>query len=101
MKRVLKTVYVALLVVAMILSLVACGKKPKVKKITTSTNKTKVEIEIGTSQEQLRDTLGEPSEVDFIEHYETYYIDGTQVYIYFDVDEEGNQVVSKVEVPKN
>ena len=101
MKRALKTVYVALLVVAMILSLVACGKKPNVKKITTSTNKTKVEIEIGTSQEQLRDTLGEPSEVDFIEHYETYYIDGTQVYIYFDVDEEGNQVVSKVEVPKN
>ena len=62
--------------------------------LTTSTNKTKVEIEIGTSQEKLRDTLGEPSEVDFIEHYETYYIDGTQVYIYFDVDEEGTKAAA-------
>ena len=101
MKRVLRTISVALLITAMILSIAACGKKPATKKITTSTNKTKIEIEIGMSQERLRDAFGEPSETDFIEHCETYYIDGTQVIIYFDNDEEGNPIVSKVEVPKN
>lgn len=101
MKRVLRTVSTALLITAMILCIAACGKKPATKKITTSTNKTKVEIEIGMTEERLRDAFGEPSESDFIEHSETYYIDGTQVIIYFDIDEEGNRVVSKVEVPKN
>ena len=101
MKRFLRTVSATLLVASMILCIAACGKKPVTKKITTSTNKTKIEIEIGMSQERLRDAYGEPSETDFIEHSETYYIDGTQVIIYFDTDEEGRQVVSKVEVPKN
>ncbi len=99
MKRTLKTVFTALLIGVMMLSLAACEKKQPTKKITTSTNKTKVKIEIGTDRTNIIDAFGEPSEIDYIEHYETYYIDGTQVYIYYDLDAEGNQIVSKVEVP--
>ncbi|MCR5116103.1 MAG: hypothetical protein K6A97_01200 [Lachnospiraceae bacterium] len=99
MKRTLKTVFTALLIGVMMLSLAACEKKHPTKKITTSTNKTKVKIEIGTDRTNIIDAFGEPSEIDYIEHFETYYIDGTQVYIYYDLDAEGNQIVSKVEVP--
>ena len=99
MKRTLKTVFTALLIGVMMLSLAACEKKQPTKKITTATNKTKVKIEIGTDRTNIIDAFGEPSEIDYIEHFETYYIDGTQVYIYYDLDAEGNQIVSKVEVP--